>query len=310
MNKNAKSTGRIVEFTRRDALKLTAAGAVVLAGGSNVVYAAAKAAKAPAKPAKRPRIALQLYSVRRSCGKDVDKVLAQVAKMGYEGVEFAGYHKYGKDPKALRKKLDDLNLIAAGTHIGTRSFTGPNVNKCIDFHKTIGCKFLIAPGDGRFCHKEKSKQLAEDFNKAAEVLKKVGMFCGYHNHSREVSNAEGDKTWLDLFAERTTKDVVIQQDVGWTVHGGKDPVVFIRRYPGRFRIQHFKAEVVRGDKGKKAIIGQDSVKWKDVITASCEVGGAEWFTIEQERYPDRKSDIECSEMSLIGLKKILKEMKM
>jgi len=291
-------------------LKLTALGAAVLAGGgSSASFAAEK--KTAVKPVTNVRLALQLYSVRRSCGKDIDKVLADVKKMGYVGVEFAGYYKYGKDPKALKAKLDELGLIAAGTHIGARSFTDPkNAQKTIDFHKTIGCKFLITPGDGAFCHPERSKKLADDFNKAAEVLKKVDMYCGYHNHSREMKKAAGEttKTWFDLFAERTTQDVVLQQDVGWTVAAGADPAAFIRRYPGRFRIQHFKPTLLKAGEGKSVILGQDSVPWKEVIAASYEVGGAEWFTIEQERYLKGKSDMECSEMSLVGLKKILKAM--
>ncbi|MDP7290107.1 MAG: sugar phosphate isomerase/epimerase, partial [Phycisphaerae bacterium] len=56
------------------------------------------------------------------------------------------------------------------------------------------------------------------------------------------------------------------------------------------------------------IIGDDSVPWKEVIAASYEVGGADWFTVEQERYIKGKNDLECSEMSLVGLKKILKAM--
>ncbi|MBC8374239.1 MAG: sugar phosphate isomerase/epimerase [Planctomycetes bacterium] len=102
--------------------------------------------------------------------------------------------------------------------------------------------------------------------------------------------------------------MVLQQDVGWTVSAGADPAAFIRRYPGRFRIQHFKPALVRGAKDKKPIIGQDCVKWEEVIAASYEVGGAEWFTIEQEHYLKGKSDMECSEMSLVGLKAILKKM--
>ena len=307
MKNHKRSSSLFDVFTRRDTLKLAAAGAAVLAGGSNALFAAKKAA---VKPVKNVRIALQLYSVRRSCGKDIDKVLAAVAKMGFSGVEFAGYYKYGKDPKALKAKLDELGLIAACTHIGTGSFTGSGVQKTIDFHKTIGCKYLVAPGDGSFCHPERSKTLADKFNKAAEVLKKVDMYCGYHNHSREMKKAAGEttKSWFDLFAERTTDDVVLQQDVGWTVSAGADPAAFIRRYPGRYKVQHFKPAVVRGDKGKRSIIGDDSVKWKEVIDASYEVGAAEWFTIEQEHYLKGKSDMECSEMSLVGLKKILKAM--
>ncbi len=231
--------------------------------------------------------------------------------MGYSGVEFAGYYKYGKDPKALKAKLDELGLVAACTHIGTGSFTGSGVQKTIDFHKTIGCKYLVAPGDRNFCHPERSKALAEKFNKAAEVLKKVGMACGYHNHSREMKKAAGEttKSWFDLFAERTVQDVVLQQDVGWTVSAGQDPAAFIRRYPGRYKVQHFKTAIVRGAKDKTPIIGQDCVNWEEVIAASYEVGGAEWFTVEQEHYLKGKSDLECSEMSLVGLKKILTEMK-
>jgi sugar phosphate isomerase/epimerase len=304
-------------YSRRDALKLTAVGAAVLAGGSQLAQAhcgscgpvGAKGVKV--KPVKTAKISLQLYSVRGSCRKDFDGVLGKVAKMGYQGVEFAGYNKYGGKPEELKKKLDSLGLIAAGTHIGARSFTDPkNIQKTIDFHKTIGCKYLCCPGDGAFCHPERSKKLADDFNKAAEALKKVGLACGYHNHSGEMKVAAGEKTksWFDLFAERTSHDVVLQQDVGWTVHAGADPVAYIRRYPGRFQIQHFKPALIKG-KGTQPIIGQDSVPWKEVIQASYEVGSAEWFTIEQERYIKGKSDLECSEMSLAGLKKIMAAMK-
>ena len=40
-----------------------------------------------------PRILVQLYSVRDDCARDFDAALAQIAKMGFAGVEFAGYHK-------------------------------------------------------------------------------------------------------------------------------------------------------------------------------------------------------------------------
>ncbi|MDF2441058.1 MAG: hypothetical protein JWN98_2042, partial [Abditibacteriota bacterium] len=35
-------------------------------------------------------IALQLYSVREDCKRDLPGTLKAVAEMGYEGVEFAG----------------------------------------------------------------------------------------------------------------------------------------------------------------------------------------------------------------------------
>jgi sugar phosphate isomerase/epimerase len=290
-------------MSRRDVL---AAGAGVLAAGAT---ASMLGETAHAAPPKRIPIALQLYSVRGDCGKDFDKTLGGVAKMGYEGVEFAGYHKYGGDPEGLKKKLDELGLKAAGTHIRTSSFNDDAIQKTIEFHQAIGCKFLIVPGDGAFCHPEKSKELAEKFNKAAEILKPQGMYCGYHNHTREFSSPPGtDKTYWDLFAERTSEDVVLQQDCGWTAHAGRDPAVYVRKYPGRTKITHFKPSVHGNATGKKHFIGQDSVNWEEVIAACFEVGGTEWITVEQESYPDGKSPMECSEISLNGLKEILTAM--
>ena len=256
-----------------------------------------------AQGAAHPRISVQLYSVRDDCARDFDSALAQIAKMGFAGVEFAGYHNYAGKATALRRKLDELKLVAAGTHIGTGSFRGDELKKTIEFHHTLGCKFLMVPGDRDFTDPEKSKALAETFNQTAEALKPHGMFCGYHNHTGEFKK-DGDKTYWDLFAERTSKDVVLQQDCGWSAAAGCNPAELVRRYPGRTKITHFKPMVVKDEPGKKAILGQDSVDWVAVLAACREVGGTEWVTVEQEIYPDGKSPMECTALSLAGLKKI------
>lgn len=286
-------------FTRRDMLKTAAAG----------VLLSALPRRAMAAGDRKIGISVQLYSVRGDCGQDFDAALARIAKMGFEGVEFAGYHKYGGKAAELRKKLDELNLKATGTHIGTGSLKGDELKKSIEFHQTIGCKYLIVPGDGAFSDPVKSKEFAETMNKAAEVLKPLGMGCGYHNHT-EIAKVDPatNKTYWELFAERTSQDVVLQQDCGWSAAAGLDPAERVRKYPGRTKIPHFKPTVVKNEAGKKAIFGQDSVNWKSVIEACYDVGGTEWFVLEQEAYPDGKSPMECTELSLAGLKKTLAEM--
>lgn len=284
--------------SRRDLLKAAAAGALALGLPG--------AAIAQGKGAPKAGIALQLYSIRKDCENDFDTSLAKVAKMGFKAVEFAGYHKYQNDAAGLRKKLDELGLKVAGTHIGTGALVGDALAKTVEFHKTIGCKYLIVPGDGRFTQPDGSKELAEIFNKAAEELKKVGMKTGYHNHTHEFQKADG-KTYWELFAERTTSDVVLQQDVGWTTAAGYDPAAMIRKYPRRSQIIHCKPTMVPGDKGR-AILGEDSVKWLPVFEAARDVGATEWLTIEQEAYPDGMSPMECVALSLAGLKKILASM--
>jgi len=250
-------------------------------------------------------IAVQLYSVRGDCKKDFDAALEQVAGMGFAGVEFAGYYGYAGRGADLKKRLDALNLKAAGTHTGLNTLQGDALKSTIEFHQAIDCRFLVVPMDGAFVDPEKSKVLAETFNKVAETLKPLGMACGYHNHKGEF-NKDGDKTYWDLFAERTSRDVILQQDCGWTAAAGQDPVAYVRKYPGRSRTVHFKPTVLEGAVGKKAILDQDSVDWAAVYAACAAVGGTEWIVVEQEAYPDGKTPMECTRESLAGLKALVK----
>jgi sugar phosphate isomerase/epimerase len=284
---------------RRDLLKLTAAG--TLAAGLHPLRAFGQQA-----PSRTLGVALQLYSVRGDCGKDFDAALQQVAGMGFDAVEFAGYHKYSNDAVGLRKRLDDLGLQVCGTHIGTGTLVGDALARSIEFHKTIGCKYLIVPGDGRFSKPDGNKELAEIFNKAAAELKKVDMYTGYHNHTHEF-HKDGDKTYWELFAERTCDDVVLQQDVGWTTTAGHDAAALIRKYPGRSKIIHCKPAVVNQPQARP-IIGEDSVPWAEIITACQEVGGTEWLTVEQEQYLPDTSPMQCVKLSLAGLNKILADL--
>lgn len=249
-------------------------------------------------------ISLQLYSVRGDCAKDFDAALAKVAQLGFNGVEFAGYYQYENKAAELRKKLDDLNLKAAGTHLQLASLVGDALQRTIDFHQAIGCRFLIVPGHPDFTDSEKSKALAETFNKTAAALKAFDLYCGYHNHTGEFKK-DGDTTYWDLFAQRTVKEVILQQDCGWTAAAGLNPAELVRRYPGRTRTTHLKPTVVGNDATKKAIFGQDSVNWPSVIDACRSVGGTEWFTLEQEVYPDNRSPMDCTALSLAALKKAL-----
>jgi len=274
---------------------------------SALAATALAASRAIAAPSGRKLpISLQLYSIRKDCAKNFDEALEAVAKIGFDGVEFAGYHSYSGKPKELRKRLDDLGLGVAATHIGSGTLRGDNLAKTIDFHKEIGCKFLVVPGDRGFTASDASnKKLAEFFNETAAKLKEHGMACGYHNHTHEFAKV-GDTNYWELFAKRTGKDVILQIDCGWATVAGQDVPDLIKRHPGRIRTTHFKPAVLKADKGKKIpILGQDSVNWPAIIAACREYGGTEWITIEQEACPKGKSPMESTRLSFAGLKEML-----
>jgi sugar phosphate isomerase/epimerase len=92
---------------------------------------------------RRVRIALQLYSVREDCARDLPVTLKAVADMGYEGVEFAGY--YGRKAAELKGMLKDNGLRAAGTHIYIDDLLGDKLQNTIHFNRTLGNESLIVP---------------------------------------------------------------------------------------------------------------------------------------------------------------------
>ena len=59
-------------------------------------------------------IALQLYSIREDCARDLEGSIKAVAEMGYAGVEFAGYYERGADE--LKGLCNAHGLAVVGPH--------------------------------------------------------------------------------------------------------------------------------------------------------------------------------------------------
>jgi sugar phosphate isomerase/epimerase len=254
-------------ITRRQILKQ---GAGLAALGALGPAAFAAAAKVP--------VGLQLYSVRGECGKDLPGTLAAVAKIGYKGVEFAGY--YGRKAEDLRKLLDDNGLVCCGTHTGWNTITGDKLKDTIEFNKTLGNKFLIVPGGlpaKTFTSVEGCKDTAKIFNEQSAKAREAGMYVGYHAHGGDFKKIGNETAWDVLFSS-TDKDVVMQMDVGNCLGGGGDPYATIKKFPGRTLTIHLKEH--GGAKG--AALGDGEVKWKEVFELCETVGGTQWYVVEHE----------------------------
>ncbi|MCZ7644192.1 MAG: sugar phosphate isomerase/epimerase [Planctomycetota bacterium] len=250
-------------------------------------------------PRKKIPIAVQVYSVRKEAEADLPGVLKQIGKMGYEGVEFAGY--YGHSAKDLRKMLDDNGLKCAGTHIKLDTLLGDELPKTVEFNKVIGNKFLIVPGlqEQYRGSKDAWKKTAGIFNEIAERLKPHKMFTGYHNHTVEFQPLDGELPW-DTFFGNTKKDVVMQVDTGNALHGGANVVPFVSKYPGRALTVHLKEYAAGRD---KALIGEGDVDWTSCFDLCESVGATEWYIIEQESYAF--PPMECIDKCLQNVKKLL-----
>ncbi len=247
---------------------------------------------------ERIPIALQLYSVRDDCAKDLSLTLQAVAQMGYEGVEFAGY--YDRTAEELRGMCDDLELKVVGTHTGINTLLGDQLAETVEFNKILGNPYLIVPGlPGEYSNSPNAWQdTAKLFNDISEKISEQGMYTGYHNHTGEFKPMDGEVPW-DIFGSNTHDDVVLQIDTGHVLRAGADNVKYIERYPGRYKLVHIKEFSATND---KAVIGEGDIPWDDVFEACETVGGTEWYIVEQESYAF--SPIECAEKCIENLRKM------
>lgn len=233
-------------------------------------------------------IAVQLFSVRHDCERDLPGTLKAIAGMGYDGVEFAGY--YGRTAQELRGMLDDLGLKVAGTHTGLDTLLPDQLDSTVDFNRILGNRFLIVPW-----LPDKGRQgwldAADTFNAIAEKLQPLGMQTGYHNHHTEFTPVEGEEPW-DTFFGNTRKDVVMQFDLGNGMHGGADPIPYLERYPGRATTIHLKE--YSKEKGFVPI-GEGDVPWQQVFRLCENEQGTEWYIVEfeNEDYPALESIDRC-----------------
>jgi sugar phosphate isomerase/epimerase len=246
--------------------------------------------------AKKIPIGLQVYSVRMEAEKDLPGVLKAIAKMGYDGVDFAGY--YGHDDKTVRKILDDVGLKCCGGHLGLNTLMGDELKRTVEYQRTLGNKYLIVPGlpDERRKSRAAWQETAKLFNDIAAKLKPEGMMTGYHNHSIEFQPLDGELPW-DTFFGNTNKEVIMQMDTGNAKHGGADPVAFLKKYPGRAVTVHLKAF---SKTNNKALIGEDETQWDAVFNICETIGGTEWYIVEQESYA--YPPMECVERCVKALR--------
>ena len=259
-------------ISRRTFLKTSAVAAAVAGAQAPALWAA------ESYGGNKIPFGLQLYSVRDDCAKNLVGTITAVAKMGYKGVEFAGYH--GRDAKTLRKLLDDVGLKCCGTHLGLETLLGDNLAKTIEFNQTLGNPFLIVASlPGKYTKSRQTwEEAADQFSAVADKLKPHAMRTGYHNHSIEFKPLDGALPW-DIFFNRARKEVVIQFDTGNGMADGGDPMVFLKKHPGRVASVHVKPF----SKAKpNALIGDDEQPWKEIFKLCETTAGVEWYIIEYE----------------------------
>lgn len=251
-------------------------GTLVSAGAAG----AAALSLAVAAPLDRRRFGFQLYTARREAARDFSGTLAHLGAIGYDEVEFAGYH--GNPPAAVRASLRAAGLSAPSAHIGMPEVEGDWARVVGDAAATGHDYLIFAWVPDAHRTPDGYKRLADRFNRAGGTALAAGVRFGYHNYTYDFTKA-GDGFLYDvLLAETDPRYVTMQMDVYWLVDADQDPVAYLTRHPGRYSSLHLKDRTAGG---RMTDVGDGVIDWSRVISAA-RAAGARHFFVEHDDPPD------------------------
>ncbi|WP_167604950.1 TIM barrel protein [Maribellus sediminis] len=275
--------------TRRSFLKISAAGAV------GAMALGPMACTSAAVDKKSFGVGLQLYTIRDAIANDLQGSLKKVSDLGYRNLEMASYADgkfYGMAPKEFRKLVEDLGMkiVSSHTSVEAEGITAASAQKLADAHAEIGVEFCVQPWiEEKDRNVETYKRMIADWNKVGEIMKNVGIQFGYHNHNFEFLPTDGIVPYYDVFMKEMDADLITMElDCYWATKAGQDPVEMFNKYPGRFRLLHFKdmsKEVAEPfytvDKDDITAVGAGLIDYKRIYDAR-ETAGLKYFFVEDD----------------------------
>jgi len=240
----------------------------------------------PPKPAKE--VGLQLWSVRDDMKTDAKGTIEKIGAMGYKLIEAAGYGDgkfYGMKPADFKSLCDANGLNFFASHCGqavpdSAGWAASMAwwDTCIAAHKAAGVKYIIQPFMDKVGYESIAgiQRYCDYFNAVGEKCNAAGIRFGYHNHSEEYKDLEGQVIYDYMLKNTDPAKVMFEMDLYWITEGGKKPVDYFNAYPGRFELWHVKDKAELGGKDAK-------MDFKPIFE-NAEKAGMKKIVVEVEEY--------------------------
>jgi sugar phosphate isomerase/epimerase len=229
-------------------------------------------------------IGCQTWPVREMIGKDFPGTVKKLAAAGFQTIElcspvgysdsgFEGLAKY--KPDAIRKVMADAGMGCVSSHF-TIDELRHNQDDRIAWAKELGLTQMLVPTlEGpKNPTMDDVKRAADEYNKIGERAAKAGIQQGLHTEDFELSMVEGKRTY-DVLLELLDPQLVKFQFQAMNVNRGYDPVAYFAKYPGRYISLHVQGWSFQTK--KMAVVGQDSLDWKNIFTAAKQCGVKNYF---------------------------------
>ena len=245
------------------------------------------------------KISVQLYSLRDLTAKDFKGTVEKVAKLGYDGVEFAGYG--GLNASEVKVLLNDTGLLPSGSHIGMDAFMGDNYKHTVEFIKEIGLTDAAIPW-----LEEKYRETEEECRKTGAIFEGIaqklaadGITLSYHNHGFEFEKINGVYV-MDLLLE-SAPSLKMQLDVCWCGVMGVSAVDFMNKWSDRMSSFHAKDYKI-GETPLTKTVGAGEAPMSDIVEAGKKLN-LKWTVVEQDEFSG--DPIESVESSLRFLRSLI-----
>lgn len=235
----------------------------------------------------------QTYPIRDMLAKDFAGTLKMMALQGYQLTEMCspkGYANAGFGPLVnmktsdMRSIINDAGLSCPSSHFGFGELTD-KLDESIEFAQGLGLKHMICSSLGLPKTATLNDYLvaADRLNSAGEKIKKASMQAGFHNHSIEFVQLDGQLIY-DALMKRFDPDLVKMQFQTEVINLGYKASDYFNKYPGRFISAHLSDWTA--DK-KQAPVGQGVIDWKEFFAAA-KTGGVQTFFVEMnlDKYKD------------------------
>ncbi len=277
-------------------LALSVAGCASDTDSSGNAPAARDAAQADLPEAARApldALGVQLYTLRSLLETEVNETLAQVAQIGYQTVETAGF--YGLTAPQMRQRLDTNGLSTPSGHYPLEQLRGGGFGQIASAARALGQQFVVCPylAEGARGSLDAYRALADEFNQIGRRLQEEDLRFAYHNHDFEFDAFGGDVPAYDVLLDSTDPDLVaFEMDIYWVYAAGYEPLQYVERYPGRFPLFHLKDGTAPPEK-EMVNVGAGAIDFAALL-AEAEQAGLEYTFVEHDNPQDPLANIRAS----------------
>jgi len=285
---------------------------------------------------KTKHVGIQLFTIPALVATDFKGTLTKLASIGYKEIEFFGPYEfsaqetiegwtkiapslgitrnafYGYKISEVKSMLKDLGLNTPSVHLDLQTMR-TNMGYAMEALSSLGTKYVAIPAIANPDDRSDFNKLADEFNTFGEQMSKYGLTFVYHNHGYEHAPKDGKILMDTLLTQTDPKIVMFELDIFWMTAAGANPVDYLNKYPGRFKLLHLKdaSEQVRfsGDGGspdqwiplfgKMADPGTGVFDIPGIIDAA-KRSGAEHFYLERDLTPSPETTLSNSFAYLKG----------